>query len=356
METIKSVADFVTNTVVNTTTTISETPFVKDVKNGGIVMGLPSAIYRGYERESLKFLIEELENKFILSLTVNIESILAEYDELSDTYQNEDLIKEKRSILAKNLEKTQKLITSASNCVKLQDNVNINDESHMYSKHDYEYICDSICGEITKVPKFSKKYDVNETKNNNITNIDDLEDGIKYFYVSTLENGKYFVGITLNAKTNYYKYFDGSMHEFTIFNKPITVSFSVLNNDSPFYEDMLVKEHMLKYGILNVRGGSYSSVNLSAGQILSIQKELMYTQNLSVCCYSPTDFESGDASQLPTELPIELIDPTLVSLFIMHEFSKLTVDEISNIKQSDPKIVEQHLDICKSIGLQLIKR
>jgi predicted GIY-YIG superfamily endonuclease len=52
------------------------------------------------------------------------------------------------------------------------------------------------------------------------------------------------------------------------------------------YEDMKVKELMLKHGIDKVRGGSYSSVTLSSEQRTALEVELRHSQDRCLQCGS----------------------------------------------------------------------
>ena len=94
-------------------------------------------------------------------------------------------------------------------------------------------------------------------------------------YVLKCENDKYYVG-----KTN--RPIDQRIEEhaddlygsaWTSRHKPIKVV-EVISNASPFDEDKYTKIYMNKYGIENVRGGSYAQVELDDEQVNSIRREL----------------------------------------------------------------------------------
>ena len=55
--------------------------------------------------------------------------------------------------------------------------------------------------------------------------------------------------------------------------KPLKLQ-KTIENVSPFEEDKITKEYMLKYGIENVRGGTYTQIELTENQIQSINYEL----------------------------------------------------------------------------------
>ena len=92
-------------------------------------------------------------------------------------------------------------------------------------------------------------------------------------YVLKLNNNKYYVGRTsnLSKRIEYHKNGNGSAWTKKFGFVKVLQSMEV---DSPFYEDMMVKKMMQKYGIENVRGGSYSQVWLPKDQFISLIREL----------------------------------------------------------------------------------
>ena len=57
-----------------------------------------------------------------------------------------------------------------------------------------------------------------------------------------------------------------------------------IKNISPFEEDKITKEYMAKYGIDNVRGGSYVSIELSEFHRTAIQEEIWNAKGLCSNC------------------------------------------------------------------------
>jgi len=96
-------------------------------------------------------------------------------------------------------------------------------------------------------------------------------------YALQLEQGKYYVG-----KTHRFEGFDGLQFcfqehiegrgcEWTKLYKPISIIESY-EHHSTFEEDVLTK-YMMKYGIENVRGGSYTKIVLEEWQVKSLEHE-----------------------------------------------------------------------------------
>lgn len=120
-------------------------------------------------------------------------------------------------------------------------------------------------------------------------------------YVLKCDKNMYYVGKTnRDLNTRFNEHLVNSTCSFTSKYKPISILYSVqIDNENIFYEDNLVKKYMLKYGINNVRGGSYSTINLSKHEIKCLKKELFSsidgcfrcgrTNHFSNKCYANTD-------------------------------------------------------------------
>ena len=103
-----------------------------------------------------------------------------------------------------------------------------------------------------------------------------------------LAENKFFI-FKWNKKTfdindfNYYNY------KFTLKFPPIGI-YKTYNNCDIYDEDKYVKIYMDKFGIQNVRGGSYTSENLSIEQEDNIYKELQHANNISR--YNSSEFRN----------------------------------------------------------------
>jgi len=93
-------------------------------------------------------------------------------------------------------------------------------------------------------------------------------------YILKLENNKYYIGRT--TKNVYERVLDHSKGEagyWTKLNKPIELIDFKPNADK-FDTDLYVKKYMDKYGINNVRGGTYSSPTLTSEKYYLLKEEL----------------------------------------------------------------------------------
>lgn len=146
---------------------------------------------------------------------------------------------------------------------------------------------------------------------------------IMIYYVLKCEKGMYYVGKTdRELITRFKEHSFDSTCSFTSKYKPISILYSeqVDNDDTEenktkhmFYEDNLVKKYMLEYGINNVRGGSYSTLNLSNTKIKFLKKELFSSidgcfkcgrnSHFANKCYAKTDIYGESLVTLPPLYP-----------------------------------------------------
>ncbi|KAL0221789.1 hypothetical protein RCL1_001643 [Eukaryota sp. TZLM3-RCL] len=111
-------------------------------------------------------------------------------------------------------------------------------------------------------------------------------------YVLELAEGKVYVGKTLDFSTRMKEHISGTGSNWTSLFPPIRVV-EVSLQHHPFDEDNKVKEYIFKHGIFNVRGGSYSQVNLNNSQIRSIIAELRTASDVCFTCGQSSHFASS---------------------------------------------------------------
>lgn len=80
-------------------------------------------------------------------------------------------------------------------------------------------------------------------------------------YVLRLENGKYYVGKTDNVINRLEDHVSDNGSAWTRTHKPLEVV-EVIENASVYTEDAVTKKYMNQFGTENVRGGSYTQMNL----------------------------------------------------------------------------------------------
>ncbi len=102
-------------------------------------------------------------------------------------------------------------------------------------------------------------------------------------YILKLEQNKYYVGLSKYPESRIQEHFNGNGSSFTTLYKPIHIVKQIQTYDR-YDEDKIVKQCMSKYGILNVRGGSYSNLELSNETVDFLEKEIMHARNACFRC------------------------------------------------------------------------
>jgi len=92
-----------------------------------------------------------------------------------------------------------------------------------------------------------------------------------FIYTIQLEKGKYYIGKTNNPQFRLESHFNSNGSEWTKIYKPLRV-IEVKPNCDDYDEDKITRQYMDKYGINNVRGGSFVSVKLDKSTIDTLKK------------------------------------------------------------------------------------
>ncbi len=104
-----------------------------------------------------------------------------------------------------------------------------------------------------------------------------------FIYVLQLEQGKYYIGKTNNPQFRLESHFNSNGSEWTKTYKPLRV-LELKHNCDDYDEDKYTRIYMDKYGINNVRGGSFVSLNLSKSQKDILQQMSNGTNNKCFIC------------------------------------------------------------------------
>jgi cellular nucleic acid-binding protein len=93
-----------------------------------------------------------------------------------------------------------------------------------------------------------------------------------FIYILKLENDKYYVGKTNNPDLRINDHFNNIGAEWTKLHKPLSVE-KIIPNCDDYDEDKYTRIYMDKYGIDNVRGGSFVQIKLS-DEIINILNKM----------------------------------------------------------------------------------
>jgi hypothetical protein len=107
--------------------------------------------------------------------------------------------------------------------------------------------------------------------------------GQKSVYLLELKHGKFYVGITSNIVDRFWEHKTFCGSEWTATHQPIRILMSKPCS-SQHSEDNETLEQMARYGIDNVRGGSFCSVDLSQDRS-TLEKMIAHRFNLCFYCH-----------------------------------------------------------------------
>lgn len=92
-----------------------------------------------------------------------------------------------------------------------------------------------------------------------------------FIYTLKLEKGKYYVGKTNNPEFRLKSHFSSNGSKWTKIYKPLKV-IELKPNCDDYDEDKITMQYMDRYGINNVRGGSFVSVKLDESTMNTLKK------------------------------------------------------------------------------------
>jgi hypothetical protein len=110
-------------------------------------------------------------------------------------------------------------------------------------------------------------------------------------YILQLSNSKWYIGKSNNVNKRIEEHKTNNGAEWPNLHKPI-LNVTVIPNCDHYDEDKYVKMYMEKYGIDNVRGGSYSKIKLSPEQKVFLGQEILGATDKCFICKSSGHFSS----------------------------------------------------------------
>jgi predicted GIY-YIG superfamily endonuclease len=107
-----------------------------------------------------------------------------------------------------------------------------------------------------------------------------------YIYILKLKNGKFYVGKTNNPSARLAGHFGASNTAWTNKYRPLSV-LEIIPDCDDYDEDKYTIKYMEKYGVNNVRGGSFCEVNLSEANIITLEQIIRSVTDRCYICGLP---------------------------------------------------------------------
>lgn len=139
-------------------------------------------------------------------------------------------------------------------------------------------------------------------------------------YVLELSDNKYYVGKTNNFDPRIKDHITNNGSAWTTKYKPLTLVEKYDNCDD-FDEDKYVKIYMMRYGIDNVRGGSYSQIVLEPNVIEMLNKELCSATDKCFTCGLSSHFTKECRGKEIEEMYYELNNSEDIDMGVDAEYN-----------------------------------
>jgi predicted GIY-YIG superfamily endonuclease len=161
-------------------------------------------------------------------------------------------------------------------------------------------------------------------------------------YILKCEDNCFYIGKTeRDSIKRIEEHFTNCGSEWTKRYKPINVV-EIIENADETDEDKYTKIYMKKYGIENVRGGSYTRINLEEYQIKALQNELCTIDDLCFICMKKGHFaKKCNFYKEDNEKQEQSSNNNIINNFLngFCNILKTVVDKLDESEESDETII-----------------
>jgi hypothetical protein len=164
-----------------------------------------------------------------------------------------------------------------------------------------------------------------------------------FIYVLKLQEEKYYIGKTDNPQFRLENHFNcnGSGSAWTQKYKPLKI-LKLIPNCNHYDEDKYTRQYMDKYGIANVRGGSFVKINLDKSTIDLLQHMSNSTNNKCFIC--------GEAGHFAKNCVISKNNNTHEESDGWETCSEEDEDEEEEEEEDDEEEEEEEINCCFRCG------
>ena len=183
-----------------------------------------------------------------------------------------------------------------------------------------------------------------------------------FIYILQLEYGKYYIGKTQNTTFRLEQHFTSNGSAWTKKYKPISI-LEIIPNCDDYDEDKHTIKYMEKYGINNVRGGSFCEIKLSDNNRITLNQMIKSVTDKCYICGKEDHFANNckEKSVKKEKIPTININekcncPT--SYFSSHRRGKCALTNIISYFDDEDEdedidkllIYEKDVDCCSRCG------
>jgi hypothetical protein len=176
-----------------------------------------------------------------------------------------------------------------------------------------------------------------------------------FIYVLLLEHNKYYIGKTNNPCFRLEKHFASEGSFWTKKYKPISI-IEIIPNCDNYDEDKYTIKYMEKYGINNVRGGSFCEIKLSNNNIETLQQIIKSVSDKCYIC-GKNDHFANDCKPTFLKIPNIQLDKKcdcITSHFLPHRISKCLLNNILKYFDDEDddieKLINNNYNCCYRCG------
>lgn len=172
-------------------------------------------------------------------------------------------------------------------------------------------------------------------------------------YILELENNKYYVGKTNNISFRINDHINNNGSFWTKKYKPKKL-LEVIENCDNFDEDKYTLKYMEKYGINNVRGGSFCQIKLSESNLITLNNILYSVNDKCYICGSKNHFAVNCKKNQNKKDKISVIDPNepcdcITSIFSSHRKIKCALNKIIDFFEEEDDSIDDILNHANKI-------
>lgn len=162
-------------------------------------------------------------------------------------------------------------------------------------------------------------------------------------YVLLLQNNKYYVGRTNNLDARILSHFNANGSQWTRLYKPIKI-YKTYDGCDIFDEDKYTIKMMAKFGIDNVRGGTFCKLTLSEEEIIVIRNMITNTKDECFNCKSPKHFVRQCNYNIITNKNLILVKDIFIEKCKTINENVVSIDQLVNILQETDSIIFNTID------------